>query len=134
LDQFLNILTHISLQVINISTNVNSNLTEKSFMKILIIISVFLLSSCNAANNYYENLKHTSSLRYLVSDEEKLERYQYTCNKLGLTQESDNWERCLISAKEMDEAAASQRRSSSSEFHKRHAEKARACGMNPANC
>jgi hypothetical protein len=100
----------------------------KSFkMKSAIFFSVLLLSSCNAANNYYENMKHTSSLRYFVSDEEKLARYQKTCRSIGVTEESDNWEACLITAKQTDESTAAARAAT-------QRAKVQACTMNPANC
>jgi hypothetical protein len=96
-------------------------------MKSAIFFGVLLLSSCNAANNYYENMKHTSSLRYFVSDEEKLARYQKTCRSIGVTEESDNWDACLITAKQTDESTAAARAAS-------QRAKVQACTMNPANC
>ncbi len=78
-------------------------------MKYVALVSIIILSSCTAASNYYENLKHTSSLRHFVSDEEKLERYKSVCRSLSITEKSDNWENCLLEAKKIDENAASER-------------------------
>ena len=91
------------------------------------LLAMGLLVSCTAASNYYEHLKHTSSLRYFVSDEEKLARYQKACKSIGITEESQQWESCLLSAKSIDEEAAARRSATSTA-------RARACSMDPANC
>ena len=36
----------------------------------------FFLMGCAVTDAYWEELKHTSSLRYFISDESKLERYK----------------------------------------------------------
>ena len=72
----------------------------------VLLSSLMVLSSCAAVNNYYENVKHTSSVRMFLSEEEKLERYQAICKGLGLTEESESWEICLIETMKTHVAAA----------------------------
>jgi hypothetical protein len=114
----------------------NSMSRTVSIFKIVLLTS--FLMSCTAASNYYENLKHTSSLRYFVSEEEKLARYQDTCRSIGITEESEQWEGCLIQAKTIDDNAAAQRgavnRASAQQRHQANTARAMACGASPANC
>ena len=108
------------------------------FLLSIALIFVAALASCTAMNNYYENVKHTSSLRHFVSEEEKLARYQKTCRSIGITEESEQWEYCLIQAKTIDANAAAQRgaanRAAAQQRHQAAAAKAMACGANPAKC
>jgi len=75
----------------------------------LIFFIVLSLQGCNAVGNYTEHMKHTSSLRFFVSEEAKLERWTNSCKSIGVTEESENWETCLMQAKQLDEQAASAR-------------------------
>lgn len=93
----------------------------------VILLVATILGGCTATNNYWENLKHTSSMRYFVSDEAKLERYTAACKKLGIEPDTDGWERCLLAAKKSDEDSANAR---SSAVHDR----TRACSMDYRNC
>ena len=106
--------------------------------KFVLLSSLMVLSSCTAVNNYYENVKHTSSLSMFLSEEEKLERYQAICKGLGLTEESESWETCLIETMKTHEAAAARssraNRDAAMERHRAASAKASACGLNPANC
>ena len=70
----------------------------------------FFLMGCAVTDAYWEELKHTSSLRYFISDESKLERYKEKCETLGFKPEDSNWEECLLSVAEIDSRAASARR------------------------
>lgn len=108
------------------------------FLLSIVLIFVMSLTSCTAVNNYYDELKHTSSLRYFVSEEEKLARYQEVCKQIGLTEESEAWEDCLVQARTIDANQAAQRsaanRAAAQQRHQAATAKAMACGANPANC
>jgi len=103
----------------------------------VLLSSLMVLSSCAAVNNYYENVKHTN-FRMFLSEEEKLERYQAICKGLGLTEESESWEICLIETMKTHVAAAARssraNRDAAMERHRAASARSAACGLNPANC
>jgi hypothetical protein len=90
-------------------------------------LCLFLLSSCAVTDAYWDNLKHTSSLRHFVSDEAKLERYAEKCRAIGFTSNGERWQECLLTAAEMDSRDAAARAASSSA-------RSAACGSSYSNC
>lgn len=83
-------------------------------MKHLLIVSILVaLAGCTAVQNIAEDYKYTSALRYFVSDEDKQARYEKICSDIGLKAEDENWIPCLMKARELDEARANARTSSS---------------------
>ena len=68
----------------------------------MLVVIAFSLAGCTAVGKYTDDVKHRTALKYFQSDESKQQRYRDRCNSIGITAESDSWERCLIEAHTLD--------------------------------